>query len=527
MHKLIPLVKLNLRALLSTLKFSGGRKAKATGAGAMVLLAVLSIYIAGIYSFMFASQLSEIGMLPYLIPLMAILGCVLSVVMTVQAAVGFIFSGKDSDLMLSLPVSAFSVMLSRITALYIEHLVFIGLFMITSGVAAIVYGMGGAWFIICLLICTLLMTFICTLLSTIIAFLVAFISARFPHRAIIGTVLYFAMFLLVMVGAFQLNSVGVLLLQNRAAFDVLLFGWLLPFGLTMQAVQGNIVSLFLLAILSVLPFLFIVWLFSSRYKQILSALASHTVRNDYRLGRLQSRGQFSALFRREVRRYFGTSIYFFNTGFGAIMLLIAAVYAAFMREKAEPFLEMLGGMDTVVPLAVLAVAFLVSTINTTCVSISIEGHTLWILKEAPISIRTLYLSKITVNLLVSWPASIVTILIMGVAYGIGLPEILASILVLMALGLFIALMGLAVNLLLPKMDAVSEAMVVKQSASVVISVFAGWIPLIIGGIGAYFAGKVMIFPVYELLFTAGLLFASALVWYWLCRSGAKKLLAIG
>ena len=52
-------------------------------------------------------------MLDYLIPLMALFGCGLSVVMTIQAASGFIFSGKDSDLMLSSPVSAFSVMLSR------------------------------------------------------------------------------------------------------------------------------------------------------------------------------------------------------------------------------------------------------------------------------------------------------------------------------------------------------------------------------------------------------------------------------
>lgn len=526
MRKLIPLIKLNLRALLNALKLSGGKRAKATGAGTMLLLAFVSVYIAGMYSYLFATQLSGIGMLPYLIPLMGIVGCALSVVMTVQAAVGFIFSGKDSDLMLSLPVSAFSVMLSRITALYIEHLIFVGLFMVTSGAVAVSFGLGSVWFIVSLLVCTLLLTFICTLLSTVVAFVVAFISARFPHRAVVGTILYFAMFLLIMVGAFQINNAGALLLQNQAAFDRLLSGWLLPFGLTMRTVQGDILSLLLLAALSILPFLFVVWLFSSQYKRILSALASHMVRNDYRLGQLQSRGPFFALFRKEVRRYFGTSIYFFNTGFGAVLLLIGAVYATFMREKAAPYVELLGGMDTVAPVAILVIAFLVATINTTCVSISIEGRTLWILKEAPVDVRTLYLSKIMVNLLVSWPASVITVLIMGLAYGVDGLTMLASILILMALGLFVALMGLVINLLLPKMDAVSEVMVVKQSASAVISVFAGWIPLVIGGIGGYFAGKVMAFPVYELLFTGVLLFASVLFWLWLCRSGVKRLGAI-
>ena len=143
MRKLWVLIGINLKALLSALKMGSGKKAKATGMGAMILLGVLAVYIAGVYSFTFAMQLGSIGMLDYLIPMMAILGCLLSVVMTVQAASGFIFSGRDTDLLLSLPVSAFSVMLARITALYIENLAFIGLFMLTSGVAGAVNGLGG------------------------------------------------------------------------------------------------------------------------------------------------------------------------------------------------------------------------------------------------------------------------------------------------------------------------------------------------------------------------------------------------
>ena len=279
--------------------------------------------------------------------------------------------------------------------------------------------------------------------------------------------------------------------------------------------------------MAVIPFLLIVWLFSSRYKKILSALSSHLVRSDYRLGQLQARSQLSALFRKEVRRYFGTSIYFFNTGFGAVMVLIAAVYAAFMREKAAPYIELMGGMETVVPLGVLALGFFIATINTTCVSISIEGRTLWILKEAPVDVKSLFGSKVMVNLLVSWPSSIISVLVIGIAYGVDAWTLVTSILVLMAMGLFIALMGLWLNLLLPKMDAVNDAMVVKQSASAVVGVFAGWVPVLIGWLGACFIGKYMAFPMYELLFTGILLILSAVFWRWLCRSGAKKILSIG
>lgn len=259
--------------------------------------------------------------------------------MTIQAASGFIFSGKDSDLMLSLPVSAFSVMLSRITALYIENLLFIGVFMVTSGVAAITQGAGGAGFMAALLVCTLLLTFLTTLITTVIAFAVSWLTAHFPGQKLLGTLLYFAVFILIMVGAFQLNNVGTLLLQNQEAFDNLLSSWLLPFGLMKRGLAGDIAAVLLLAALSVLPFLAIVWLFSSQYKKVLSALSARTVRNDYKLGELKASGQFMTLFRREVKRYFGTSIYFFNTGFGAVTLVVAAAFACFGYRAAIPYVE--------------------------------------------------------------------------------------------------------------------------------------------------------------------------------------------
>ena len=77
------------------------------------------------------------------------------------------------------------------------------------------------------------------------------------------------------------------------------------------------------------------------------------------------------------------------------------------------------------------------------------------------------------------------------------------------------------------MDAINDTMVVKQSASAVVGIFAGWVPLVLGGLGGYVTGKLFSFPMYELLAAGILLILSAVFWRWLCRSGAKKLLSIG
>ena len=526
MRKLWVLIKINLRALLSALKLGSGKKAKATGAGALVLLGVLAVYIAGVYSFTFALQLGELGMLEYLIPMMAIMGCLMSVIMTVQAASGFIFSGRDTDLMLSLPVSAFSVMLSRITALYIENLAFIGLFMLTSGVAGAINGLGGFGYYLSLVIGTLLLTFLTTMLTMVIAFVAAFVTSRFPHHAVFSTIVYFAFLLLIMVGSFQISNVGSLLLTNKEKFDNILYRALLPFGLLKSGLNGDLLALLLLAAVCVIPFLLLVWLFSSRYKQVLSALASRIVRNDYRLGTLSARSQFSALFSREVKRYFGTSIYLFNTGFGAVLLLAGAIYAVFMYKKVQPYLQLMGGMQTVIPIAAVVLGFIVATINTTCVSISLEGKTFWIIKEAPIQPEAYFGAKVLLNLLISWPATLVSCLILGIAYRPAVWTVVSLIAALLALGLLIALAGLWINLFFPKMDAPNDTVVVKQSASAFIGVFGGWVPLGLASLGYIPAEKVMGFESYALICTAVFLGCSVGLWLWLKNSGIRRLSSI-
>ena len=289
---------------------------------------------------------------------------------------------------------------------------------------------------------------------------------------------------------------------------------------------GDLLALLLLAAISIIPFLLLVWLFSSRYKQVLSALASRIVRNDYRLGTLSARSQFSALFSREVKRYFGTSIYLFNTGFGAVLLLAGAIYAVFMYKKVQPYLQLMGGMQTVIPIAAVVLGFIVATINTTCVSISLEGKTFWIIKEAPIQPEAYFGAKVLLNLLISWPATLVSCLILGIAYRPEVWTVVSLVAALLALGLLIALAGLWINLFFPKMDAPNDTVVVKQSASAFIGVFGGWVPLGLACLGYIPAGKIMNFEVYALICTAVFLVGAAGLWLWLKNSGIRRLSSI-
>ncbi len=524
MAKLWVLVRLNFIALLSSLRMGSNKKGKVGGVGAMALFAGLSLYISGVYSFLFGSMLSESGLLQYLIPLIGLLGFFFSVMMTVFAASGFIFSNRDSDLMLSLPVSSFSVMLSKILALYLECFIFIGLFLLPSGIAHLVYGGGGgALFIVRLLVTSLFLPLLSTLFSTLIAYLVAWFTAHSTHKSAISTIITLVFVGGIMVLSFRINNLGAFIQQNQAAVDSLLAGALLPFGLLQSGVLGSWLALLEFCAICLIPFLAVVWLLSTRYKKILSGLASHSVRNDYKLETLRSGSQFSALLRKELARYFGSSIYLTNTAFGGLLLLGGCIYAVFARGKVLTLISQLGGLEAMLPMLLAAMALILSTINTTAVSISLEGKCFWILKEAPIPAKTLFKAKLAVNLLMFWSVAVISLLILFIAYGIPGLSVLLMLWVLLPLGATIALFGLIVNLAFPKMDADNDTVVVKQSASSLVGFFGGAVFVVLGGLLYMLLSKYLGFTVFCLGYGALLCLSCLLFWHYLTTKGAVKL----
>ena len=144
------------------------------------------------------------------------------------------------------------------------------------------------------------------------------------------------------------------------------------------------------------------------------------------------------------------------------------------------------------------VCLMQATVNTACVSISLEGRTLWILKEAPVPPRELFGAKALVNVLVSDVPAALSVLLLWFGLGLSAPDALALLALCVCMGLFIPVAGLAVNLWLPRLDCENDTIVVKQSASSMIGIFGG-------------------------MLVVGLLAGAALGWHWLCGSGARIL----
>ena len=447
MAKFLSLLKLNFRALLSAMRV-GRKKRSFSGMGALALLAGLSLYVSGVYSAMLAGQLAAVGALPLLLVLMSLVSVLLGFFFSLFAAQGVVFGAKDNDLMLSLPISPFQLMLSRW------------------------YGGPGGWTVLpLLLVSAFFLNLLPTLLTLIVGFVLAWLSGRFPRKALASSLFQLLLLGLILVGSFWLSSSMGNVQTSVPTILAFFQGWGCPFLLLAGGVSGgDLFQLLILWALCLGPFLAVVWLFAWQYKAIITRLSTHRTRSDYKLGRLSSSSQRGALLRKEARRWFGTPSYVFNTGIGLLLLPGAGVAALIYRESIAQFLEMAGGL-ALAPLLLAGITFCLSTVAITGSSISLEGKQLWLLQCAPVPVTTILGMKVAFQLLVILPCLAVGWLMLCLAFALTPAEWVLLLVDGFLFALMCAPFGLWINLHFPKLDAVNDAVVVKQSASAMLSTF--------------------------------------------------------
>ena len=524
MRKFWVLSRVQLRAVLAGLRIGGSRKRAASGWTALLLAAALCLYISGTYSFALAGPLAQAGALHLLLILMPGMAAAAGVIFTALAAQGVVFSGRDADLLLSMPVPALTVLLSKLTALYAENLLFCTFLVLPAGAAWLWQGGdGGALFLLRLLLGTLFLALLPTVLSLAAGFLLSWLAGRFGNRRAVNLLLYALLLAAVFLLAFQINGAVSALAAGTMAgvLDGPLPFWAVPLRLFQQGVCGDWETLVMFCLLSLALLLAAAALLARSYQQVLTGLHAHRRAPAYRLAGLSASSQRQALLRKEAARFFGTPVYLFNAGFGLLLLPIAGVAAALLRSRVLEMLAPLGQLP-LLSLAAAAVAFVLSTVAVTGSSISLEGKNLWILKESPVSAPRILGTKVLFQLLLTVPSLLIGGL--GLAWGLKLswPEAVLLLLLGAIFSAFTALLGLAVNLLFPKLDAISDMAVVKQSAASLLATFGGMGAAALCGLLAWSLTDRLGELFALALCGAPLLLGCAVLVRWICTRGAAR-----
>lgn len=148
------------------------------------------------------------------------------------------------------------------------------------------------------------------------------------------------------------------------------------------------------------------------------------------MGDLKRDSVLKALVIREFKRYFSSGIYVTNTILGPVMGVVFS--GAVLLMGIDRVTELISVPVDIARYIPFVVAGIFSTMNTTCMSVSLEGKHWWIVNSLPLDTKAVLDAKLLI------PAVII---------------------------LFSCVFGLTVNLHIPVLMWESEASVVKQSAS--------------------------------------------------------------
>ena len=484
MKKFFALLKVSVKSMLLSSTNSRGksRKKAATGLGAMALIAFLGLYMSGLYSAMLMQVLSPVHMEVLVFIFMGMGALVGGLLFTAFAVKGVVFGGKDNDLLLSMPVSSTMLMASRVTAIYLENLIF-SLFVLAPAGAVCAFmtqsGVGHSLlFWVRLIVAVLALPLLDTALSVLLGALVAFLSARVSKGALGQNIIMALYMAAVFYFAFNLNGMIEGLAANAAGVKESL-SWAAPMLWMGDGILGDWGKLLAFAACCVIPFALVVFGLGKVYRQAVTAFAARSARNDYKLSAQAASGQKKALLMKEARRFFGTPMYFWNSGIGLIMLLAAGVAALVMRDTLRTYLDMLGGMLPVMPLAALTMIFCLSMAVIAAPSVSLEGKYLWILREAPVGENTLLWIKTGFQLLITVPCTVIAGVCLTLALELSPADGALLLVVTLLFDLAHAAFGMLMGLTFPKLDAVNETVVVKQSMAVMLGMF---VPMAAAGV---------------------------------------------
>lgn len=464
---------------------SNDKKAKRKAVGFFALMVFAFAYMAVLVFLMcfgMGKALLQLGALEHLPTLVMAMTTIMILMTTIYKVNGTLFGFKDYDTIMSLPVKTGEIVASRLLVIYSFNLFFSMAIMLPAGVAYVILAKPSALFYPIYLLLMLAVPLIPIIVASVIGTVISMISSRFKHSGTVNLIVSLVFFVGIMVVSFSFGAVtgG----GGASGADFANVGQMIgtmtdkiyPLaGLFTAAIYDlNIVALLIFLGVSAALFLGFSYLVGVMFKWLNTGAMTTRASANYKLQEMKVSSPFMALYKKELKRFFSSSLYVLNCGVGCLMLIIMAVAVVVFGSEAVAQVMGIPGIVTVIAhYSPLLFAFLMVMSSTTAASISLEGKNLWVTKSLPVSERTVFNSKIAVNLTILLPSILISGLM--VILGFKFNPLSAALLILLpaAYAFYIALLGLIVNLQHPHMDWINEGTVIKQSSAIMLTLLFG------------------------------------------------------
>ncbi|MDR2648875.1 MAG: hypothetical protein LBB94_04050 [Clostridiales bacterium] len=459
----------------------------------------------------------------------AVMSFALSVFGTVFSA-QTLFMAKDNELLLSMPIKPFDMLLGRLLVLLAFEYAFE---LIITAPAFIIWAMGGYATPAGVLYCLAGYAFLPLMALTVACFLgwaLSSIFIRIKRKNIITLALSLFILLLYLHLYSRLqNYLNTLLARDMEISEA--FRRAMPplyaFGSGIANQSPTDMGVFMLWALA--PFLLMVVVMTLNYRKILTTNRG-TAKTIYREKASRASGARLALTKKELAHYAANPMVILNTSICSVFMLIGAGAVFVKRAEFLIYLEQISSLlgDAPQPAIAAAVLVLMCSMNNLSASlISLEGRQFWITKTIPVHPKVIFLSKIYMHLISSVFPCLAASVSAAFLTAKSVTDCLFIIVFPQTFILLSAVAGLSINLIFPRFDWTSEMQPVKQGVSAMITIFGSVTVIMTLYVVYIFAFRRFIsIMAFGWILTAASAAAAFIVWKWLSGAGARKLMKL-
>lgn len=487
MRNLGILLKTNVNRMLGTFQ----RKRKINNTGLVLLCLSLYIGICAIFGLQVFSLFKEMKSVKEIPLFNSIQIAVMILIITSFQSLTAKSKTADSDLLLSLPIKKYEIVVSKTISKYLLGLLLISMVMIPTLVLYSVVIELSAGVILWGMLLIFLLPLLLVGVNYIIDFLLVRLFNRIKYANLVKTIFAIVLFGGV-VAIYVYNSMVMGTITISSVNDYLnsniFVGWCVRVMINndIMALLYICLILFTLTAIGVLLYSSIFGKTFSSYKKIKNKVI------------FSNNGSFSTLIKKELKKYFSTPIYMFNTIISPILMIMLTVYLLIKGNNVFNIFGFTMQKQTMFAILTMIYLFLTAMTCASCVSISLEGKYLWILKCHPINVKQVLFSKSVLNMIIFVPVHLLTSISISISLSATINDIILFITLPLLLNIIISFGGTYINLLLPKLNWDNEAQVVKSSLSVIvsmlISIILAVIPLIfkLCNVELYLAGYIIL-----------------------------------
>ena len=438
-----------------------------------------------------------------------------------------VFDAKDNELLLSLPIPPAKIVLVRVFSVAIMAALYEAIVLIPAFLARVIYRKVTVLCVVNTLLLSVFVTAFVVALSIALGFVVAAIVRKVKSKTVFTVAISIIMLALYYFLYFKAQSAVMKLIQLTTVPEAIK-KWMFPFYHMGLAAEGNPLSMLIFSAISAGLFVVAYALLTKNYIRFSTAKKSASAKA--KKGKIRMAKVGTSLLVRELKRYGSSPNYILNCSFGTLMMLVAGV---FFFIKGAAIRNLTGAIGQVFPkssgliLAAAIVCMLSSGNDLTAPSVTLEGNRIWILLSLPIRTEQVFIAKIAMHVVLT----VVPVLFVSAAalYAIGASALSCVFMILLALSfmLFTAEYGLVLNLIKPDLKWTSEVVALKQSPSVLISVFSEYLFLMALLALYLWLGNYMWDGYYVLILAFAFAAVDAGLAFWLKKVGVKKFRALG